>query len=66
MKASNLREYKDQELVERLNNLRMELFRMRFQAAAGQVENPMRLREVKKDIARILTIQGQRRRGSNS
>ena len=56
MKAKELREKTPQDLVLQLNDLKTELFRLRFQLATGQLENPMRIREVKKSIAQIKTI----------
>ena len=56
MKASKIREMSSQELQQKLVELKSELFNLRFQMATGQLENPMRVREVKKDIARIKTI----------
>ena len=59
MKARDLRELKDndpQDLKVKLNDLKAELFNLRFQLATGQLENPMRIREVKKSIAQIKTI----------
>ena len=59
MKANDLRELREstpQDLTEKLNSLKAELFNLRFQLATGQLENPMRIREVKKSIAQIKTI----------
>ncbi|SKA82162.1 LSU ribosomal protein L29P [Clostridium sp. USBA 49] len=59
MKANDLRELREstpQDLKEKLNSLKAELFNLRFQLATGQLENPMRIREVKKSIAQIKTI----------
>ena len=56
MKASELREKSVDELNNELANLKDELFRLRFQLAINQLENPMRIKAVKKDIARIMTI----------
>lgn len=59
MKARDLRELREsnpQDLKDKLNNLKSELFNLRFQLATGQLENPMRIREVKKSIAQIKTI----------
>ena len=56
-KAAELRELNDEELVLRLRESKAELFNLRFQLATGQLENPMRIKEVKKTIARIKTIQ---------
>lgn len=60
MKASKWREMTNEELKEKLNELKRELFNLRFQLATGQLENPMRIREVKRDIARIKTILRER------
>ena len=56
MKASEIRELSDKELGEKLRDLKAELFNLRFQHAINQLENPMRLGAVKKDIARVKTI----------
>ena len=55
MKASEIRELSAVELTEKLSDLKAELFNLRFQHAINQLENPMRLVDVKKDIARIKT-----------
>ncbi|MCD6548159.1 MAG: 50S ribosomal protein L29 [Thermodesulfobacterium sp.] len=56
MKAHELRELSIPELKEKLSQLREELFNLRFQKTVHKLENPMRIRQVKRDIARILTI----------
>ncbi len=56
MKASKFREMTKDELNARLDELKSELFNLRFQLAIGQLENPMRIREVKKNIARVKTV----------
>lgn len=59
MKARELKELKSsspQDLAAKLGDLKAELFNLRFQLATGQLENPMRIREVKKSIAQIKTI----------
>lgn len=56
MKAAELRELSTTELNEKLTDLKAELFQLRFQLAINQLENPTRIKAVKKDIARILTI----------
>ncbi|SHJ89154.1 LSU ribosomal protein L29P [Anaerobranca californiensis DSM 14826] len=56
MKAKEIRELTPKELNEKLDSLKTELFNLRFQLATGQLENPMRIRQVRKDIARIKTI----------
>ena len=57
MKASEIRELSTQELDAKLLALKDELFKLRFQQAINQLENPMRISAVKKDIARIKTVQ---------
>ena len=59
MKASEIRELSNAELNEKLTALKAELFNLRFQHAINQLENPMRMKEVKKDIARIKTVMRQ-------
>ena len=56
MKASEIRELSAAELESKLKDLKAELFNLRFQHAINQLENPMRLGAVKKDIARVKTI----------
>lgn len=58
MKARELHELRSnpQDLKVKLNDLKAELFNLRFQLATGQLENPMRIKEVKKSIAQIKTI----------
>lgn len=56
MKAGELKEMTNEELLNKEGELKNELFNLRFQAASGQIENPMRIKAVKKDIARIETI----------
>ena len=57
MKVKYIREMNATELNQKLAGLKEELFNLRFQLATGQLENPMRIKEVKKTIARIKTIQ---------
>ena len=56
MNAKEIRELNNAELNEKLGKLKEELFNLRFQLAINQLENPMRIVAVKKDIARIKTI----------
>ena len=56
MKATEIRELSDAEINEKLSSLKSELFNLRFQHAINQLDNPMRLKAVKKDIARLKTI----------
>jgi large subunit ribosomal protein L29 len=60
MKAAALREMTTAELWEQLEKDRQELFNLRFQAASQQLENPQRMRQVRKNVARILTILSER------
>ena len=55
--SSELDTFDDEKLVAELKKAKEELFNLRFQLATGQLENPMRIKEVKKTIARIKTIQ---------
>lgn len=61
MRVKELRELSNEELVKRLGESREELFNLRFQAATGALENTARLQLAKRDIARILTVQAERR-----
>ena len=63
MKASELRELSDEQLDDRLRELREELFNLRFQMATGQLDNNRRLRTVRHDIARIYTVMRERELG---
>jgi large subunit ribosomal protein L29 len=60
MKAVEFRELSDDELGGRLRELQEELFNLRFQLATGQIENVGRIRIVRRDIARLKTVQRQR------
>lgn len=60
MRASELREMTTQELDLKLNEFKAELFNLRFQLATGQLDNPMRIKAVRKDIARLKTIVRER------
>lgn len=60
MKATELRELSESELQTKLKDLKEELFQLRFQLAINQLDNPMRVNAVKKDIARAKTILRQR------
>ncbi|MFO7263074.1 MAG: 50S ribosomal protein L29 [Bacillaceae bacterium G1] len=63
MKASELRNMATNELEQHVKKLKEELFNLRFQLATGQLDNPARLRQVKKDIARAKTILRERELG---
>ncbi|MBQ2604915.1 MAG: 50S ribosomal protein L29 [Acutalibacteraceae bacterium] len=56
MKASEIRDMTAEELQDKLKTLKEELFNLRFQLAINQLENPMRIKAVKKDIARVYTV----------
>jgi large subunit ribosomal protein L29 len=61
MKATTLRERSAEELTKNLSDLEEQLFKLRFQKSTGQIENPVKIREVRKDIARVLTVINERR-----
>jgi large subunit ribosomal protein L29 len=63
MKPQEVRAMTPDQLSERLANLKKEQFNLRFQRATGQLENTARVRAVRRDIARIKTMQAQRRTG---
>ena len=56
MKASELKDLSVAELEQKLSELKQELFNLRFQHAVNQLENPMRMKAVKRDIARVKTV----------
>ena len=60
MKASEIRELNKDELENKIKELKEELFNLRFQHAINQLDNPLRLKSVKKDIARTMTILRER------
>jgi large subunit ribosomal protein L29 len=61
MKAEDIRAKTDDELRDELRSLKKEAFNLRFQRASGQLENTARVRDVRRDIARVQTILGERR-----
>ena len=61
MKVSKLRDNSADELGDKLSELKKEAFNLRFQQATGQLENTARVREVRRDIARVRTILRERR-----
>jgi large subunit ribosomal protein L29 len=63
-KATDLRGQTDDQLTEQLGALKREAFNLRFQAATSQLEKPSRVKEVRKDIARIKTLQSERTRSA--
>ncbi|BFT65938.1 50S ribosomal protein L29 [Parvimonas sp. G1641] len=56
MKIKEIRQMNDSDLQAKLKDLKVELFNLRFQLATGQLENPMRIGGIRKDIARVKTI----------
>ncbi len=56
MKIKEIKSLTNEELEQKLKDLKSELFNLRFQLAVNQLGNPMRIKEVKKNIARILTV----------
>ncbi|MBO7667223.1 MAG: 50S ribosomal protein L29 [Firmicutes bacterium] len=56
MKAKELRDLTYEELLKKENDLQEELFNLRFRLATGQLDNPMELKSVKKDMARVKTV----------
>jgi large subunit ribosomal protein L29 len=66
MKATDLRTKSDDELKQQILDLRKEAFNLRFQAASGQLENTARKNIIRKDIARIKTLIGERTRAAAS
>ena len=57
MKVNDIRNMSAADMEQQVSSLKEELFNLRFQLTTGQLENPMRIREVKKTIARIKTVQ---------
>lgn len=66
MKIKEIREAADMELNQKLAELKIELFNLRFQHATNQLDNPMRMKEVKKTIAKIKTVLKERELGINA
>lgn len=60
MKVKEFRDMTDEELLKRIDELKTELFNLRFQLATGQLDNPMRIGDVRKGIARGKTILRER------
>ncbi len=66
MKAAETRQKSDDELSDQLTELKKEALNLRFQTSSGQLESTARVRVVRRDIARILTIQNQRRAAASA
>ena len=65
-KMADMRTKTDDQLSEQLGELKREAFNLRFQAATNQLERPARIREVRRDIARIKTLQTERSRSAQA
>ena len=65
-KTEDLRQKSDDQLAEELTSLKREQFNLRFQAATNQLEKPARIREVRRSIATIKTLQGERARAADT
>ena len=65
MKAKDVREMDSSKILETINELKQELFNLRFQGAANKLENPARYKLVRKDIARMRTVLRERELGLN-
>ena len=63
MKINELRDKSSDELQTRERELSEQLFKLRFQRATGRMENPSKMRQVRREIARIKTLKGERSRG---
>ncbi len=66
MKPGKVREWSDDELVSKGKELAEQLFKLRFQKAIGQLDNALKIRETRRDIARVKTIQKQRQQASSA
>ena len=60
MKASEMRELTDDELQEKESDLAQQLFALRLQKVTGQLESPAKIRQVRRDLARVLTVMRER------
>ncbi|MBC7083854.1 MAG: 50S ribosomal protein L29 [Firmicutes bacterium] len=65
MKVKDIRDLTSEELQRKLESLKEELFNLRFQVATGQLDNPMRMREVRRTIAQVKTVLRERELGIN-
>ena len=66
MKIKEIRDHSDAELTTRKRDLRQESFHLRLQQQSGQMEKPSRLREIRREVARIETTLSQRRLGQDA
>jgi large subunit ribosomal protein L29 len=60
MKANEIKDMTSEEILQKVSEFKQELFNLRFQAATAQLDNPMRIKEVRKDIARAKTVLRER------
>jgi large subunit ribosomal protein L29 len=60
VRTSELRDMTREELAQKESDLRKELFNLRFQQATGEIENPRRIRTVRKEIAKVLTVMAEK------
>ncbi|MBQ6304381.1 large subunit ribosomal protein L29 [Ruminococcaceae bacterium R-25] len=65
MKVEEIRKMSDEELSSELASLKEELFKLRFQHATNQLDNPAQIAQVKRDIARVMTIQREKQLAAN-
>ena len=65
-KFEDIKDQTDDQLSDQLVELKREQFNLRFQAATNQIEKPSRVREVRRDIARIKTVQNERARAAKT
>ncbi|MEG6523414.1 50S ribosomal protein L29 [Desulfotomaculum sp. 1211_IL3151] len=63
MKVKELRDLSDVELAKKIDDSKDELFKLRFQLATGQLDNPMKIKDVKRNIARLKTVETERKLG---
>ncbi len=66
MKINEIRDLSSQEIVDKIQDLKEELFNLRFQNATNQLDNPMRIAAVKKDIAKLKTVLKEQELGLNA
>ncbi|GAB6178896.1 50S ribosomal protein L29 [Desulfotomaculum defluvii] len=63
MKVKEIRDLSDVELAKKIDDSKDELFKLRFQLATGQLDNPMKIKDVKRNIARLKTVETERKLG---
>jgi large subunit ribosomal protein L29 len=64
VKAAKIREMSADEIAKKVADMREELFKLRFQLATGQLENPVRMRVLRRELARMLTVQVEQAAGA--